>query len=110
MPNRPMADRPPCPECSDQTTLARVMPGSIKGFIREFFECPKCGRLWEWEVPDPVQHATGWIAGELKPERQTLLAKIEQTRRVSVTSSDKLTTERLAKIVSDLEVELRQMD
>jgi hypothetical protein len=32
------------------------------------------------------------------------------TRRLSLTCSDKLTSERLAKMVSDLEVELRQRD
>jgi hypothetical protein len=80
MPNRPIVGRPPCPECGDETKLARIMPGSIKGVIRELFECARCGRLWEWEVPDPGQHATGWITGELKLERQALLKKIEQTR------------------------------
>jgi hypothetical protein len=44
------------------------------------------------------------------PERQALLKKIEQTRRLLVTTFDKLTTERLAKMLTDLEVELRQMD
>ena len=67
MPNRPLADRPPCPECGDATKLARVMPGLAKGFIREFFECAKCDYLWESEVPDPLTSAAGWIAGELKP-------------------------------------------
>lgn len=62
-----MADRPACPKCDDKTKLARVMPGKTKGFIREFFECAKCNHLWEWEVPDPVLHAAGWLAGELKP-------------------------------------------
>lgn len=67
MPNRPLADRPACPKCGDATNLARVMPGMKKGLIREFFECAKCSHLWEWEVPDPIQAATGWIAGELRP-------------------------------------------
>jgi hypothetical protein len=56
--NRPIADRPACPEFGDKTELARVTPGSKQGFIREYFECAKCDRLWKWEVPDPVQHAT----------------------------------------------------
>ena len=65
--NRPLADRPPCPKCGDQTKLARVMPGvAEKGFIREFFECAKCNHLWEWEIPYPLTSAAGWIAGELK--------------------------------------------
>lgn len=67
MPNRPLADRPPCPKCGDKTTLARVMLGTMQGFIREFFECAKCDHFWEWEVPDPMHRAAGWIAGELRP-------------------------------------------
>ena len=67
MPNRPIADRPSCPKCGDKTKLAGAMPGSQKGFVREFFECAECSHLWEWEVPDPIEHAAGWIAGELKP-------------------------------------------
>ena len=66
MPNRPIADRPACPKYGDKTKLPRVTP-SKAGFIREFFECAKCKHLWEWEVPDPVVQASGWISGELKP-------------------------------------------
>ena len=66
MPNRPYADRPPCPKCGDKTKLARAMPGSHQGFIREVFECAVRRHLWEQEVPDPIRSAAGWIAGELK--------------------------------------------
>lgn len=70
MPNRPLADRPPCPKCGDKTKLVRVMPSVTTGFIREFFECAKCDNLWEWEIPDPISHAAGWVAGELKPPEE----------------------------------------
>jgi hypothetical protein len=43
------------------------MPGKTRGFVREFFECANGKHLGEWEVPDPVVHGSGWIAGELKP-------------------------------------------
>jgi hypothetical protein len=69
MPNRPLSDGPACPKCGDKTKLARIMRGK-EGFIREFFECAKCSHLWEWEVPDPLQAASGWLAGELKPPQE----------------------------------------
>ena len=50
----------------DMTDQAR-RDAAMKGFVREFFECAECSHLWEWEVPDPIEHAAGWIAGELKP-------------------------------------------
>jgi hypothetical protein len=47
--------------------LARLVPASAEGLIREFFDCSKCDHIWDREVPDPIQNASGWIAGELKP-------------------------------------------
>jgi hypothetical protein len=94
-----------------KTELARVTPGSKQGFIN-------CDRLWKWEVPDSVQHATTLgsfallspVTESKNPERQALLKKIEQARRLLVTTADKLTTEQLAIMLNELEAELRQVD
>jgi hypothetical protein len=65
MSNRPLVDRPLCPNCGNRTMLARVASPSNEGSIRVFFDCVSCNRLRMWEVP--VQDADGWIAGKLKP-------------------------------------------
>jgi hypothetical protein len=60
-------ERPCCFKCGTRTMLARMSPHS-DGLEKRVFECPKCD---ETQViiatAEPMEAASGWVAGELKP-------------------------------------------
>jgi DNA polymerase III alpha subunit (gram-positive type) len=58
--------RPRCPKCQNQMTLARIMPGP-DGFDLRNFECDKCDHVVTLTIAtDPMHSAVGWLNGELK--------------------------------------------
>jgi hypothetical protein len=50
--------------------LARIEPGPNGSDLRTF-ECPKCERVHQALVEDPLLKSanSGWVAGELKPPK-----------------------------------------